>query len=278
MLVAYLYLPLPSFTFGKLLVSVTALLLSQLSALFTWLGGAAGSHARFNLLYRWPPCQLLNFTFGMSVGQLARDEAVLAWRGWPWLVDLAAVALCLSLLLAHLYVPILPGCVESGWVHDRGLYTAAERCGLDVFWLSGCNLFFGTMLLGGCASSGARSVVIRLANSSVLSDVGLYTFNIYLVQDMLASEVLKLQAFSAGACSSYLACNALVVDGMYTSSPYGSFDSLWWSIYAATLVGLCKAWYIHVETPWVNRLRGQLAPPQTLLPLTPTRTRAKELV
>ena len=113
MLVAYLYLPLPSFTFGKLLVSVTALLLSQLSALFTWLGGAAGSHARFNLLYRWPPCQLLNFTFGMSVGQLARDEAVLAWRGWPWLVDLAAVALCLSLLLAHLYVPILPGCVES---------------------------------------------------------------------------------------------------------------------------------------------------------------------
>ena len=100
------------------------------------------------------------------------------------------------------------------------------------------------MLLGGCASSGARSAVIRLANSAVPRDVGLYTFNIYLVQDMLAAEVLKLQAFSAGSCNSYLKCNALVMDGMYTGSPYGSFDSLWWCIYAIILVGLCKAWYM----------------------------------
>ena len=90
-------------TRGKVLMSAAAMLVSQLPALSTWLSGAAGSHARFNLLYRWPPCQLLNFAFGMSVGQLARVEAVLAWQAWPWLVDLATATLCLSLLLAHLF-------------------------------------------------------------------------------------------------------------------------------------------------------------------------------
>jgi hypothetical protein len=137
-------------TRGKLLVSAAVLLLSQLPALFTWWSGAAASEPRFNLLYRWPPCQLLNFVFGMSVGQLARDEVVLTWQAWPWLVDLATATLCLTLLLSPLYQPILPGCTA----HSQ----APFRCGLDIFWLSGCNLFFGTMLLGGCASSGARSV------------------------------------------------------------------------------------------------------------------------
>ena len=165
-------------------------------------------------------------------------------------------------------MPILPGCVESGCgcttagsIQRQNGAASTSSGYLDVTYSS------APRCLAGAPAAARAAVAIRLANSSVLSDVGLYTFNIYLVQDMLASEFLKLQAFSAGACSSYLACNALVVDGMYTSSPYGSFDNLWWSIYAATLVGLCKAWCIHVETPWMKWLRKQLAPPQTLLPL-----------
>jgi hypothetical protein len=107
-------------TRGKLLVSAAVLLLSQLPALFTWWSGAAASEPRFNLLYRWPPCQLLNFVFGMSVGQLARDEVVLTWQAWPWLVDLATATLCLTLLLSPLYQPILPG-----WMREQ---RRAQRC------------------------------------------------------------------------------------------------------------------------------------------------------
>ena len=223
-------------TRGKLLVSAAVLLLSQLPALFTWRSGAAASVPRFDLLYRWPPCQLLNFAFGMSVGQLARDEAVLAWRAWPWLVDLATATLCLALLLSPLYQPVLPGCTA----HSQ----APFRCGLDIFWLSGCNLFFGTMLLGGCASSGARSVVIRLANSAVPSDVGLYSFNIYLLQEFVAKVLLLAQNASSGHCVSTWACMVGVTDHMYTKGHWGTFDSLWWSIYAAVLIGMAKAWYL----------------------------------
>ena len=227
-------------TRGKLLVSAAVLLLSQLPALFTWWSGAAASVPRFFLLYRWPPCQLLNFVFGMSVGQLARDEAVLAWQAWPWLVDLATATLCLALLLSPLYQPVLPGCTDA---HSQ----APFRCGLDIFWLSGCNLFFGTMLLGGCASSGARSVMIRLANSAVPSDVGLYSFNIYLLQEFVAKVLLLAQNASSGHCVSTWDCMVGVTDHMYTKGHWGTFDSLWWSIYAAVLIGMAKAWYRCVQ-------------------------------
>jgi peptidoglycan/LPS O-acetylase OafA/YrhL len=226
-------------TRGKLRMSAAVLLLSQLPALFTWLSGAAASVPRFFLLYRWPPCQLLNFAFGMSVGQLARDEAVLAWQAWPWLVDLATATLCLALLLSPLYQPVLPGCTA----HSQ----APFRCGLDIFWLSGCNLFFGTMLLGGCASSGARSVVIRLANSTVPSDVGLYSFNIYLLQEFVAKVLLLAQNASGGHCVSTWDCMVGVTDHMYTKGHWGTFDSLWWSIYLALLIGIAKAWYLCVQ-------------------------------
>jgi hypothetical protein len=188
-------------TRGKLLVSAALLLLSQLPALFTWQSGAAASVPRFFLLYRWPPCQLLNFAFGMSVGQLARDEAVLAWQAWPWLVDLATATLCLALLISP------PGCAARS--------QAPFRCGHDIFWLSGCNLFFGTMLLGGCARSGASSVVIRLANSAVPRDVGLYSFNIYLMQDLIAKVFLALQNASGGYCASIGDCWMGVCRHMY---------------------------------------------------------------
>ena len=273
-------------TRGKLLVSAAVLLLSQLPALFTWRSGAAASVPRFDLLYRWPPCQLLNFAFGMSVGQLARDEAVLAWRAWPWLVDLATATLCLALLLSPLYQPVQPGCTA----HSQ----APFRCGLDIFWLSGCNLFFGTMLLGGCASSGARSVVIRLANSAVPSDVGLYSFNIYLMQEFIAKVFLALQNASAGYCASTWDCWMGVSRHMYHEGHWGVFDSLWWSIYTAVLIGLAKTWYKCVqadsphplapiltaptptlscrlvEIPWMEWVRKQLAPP--------TRCLAQELI
>jgi hypothetical protein len=280
-------------TRGKLLVSAAVLLLSQLPALFTWWSGAAASEPRFNLLYRWPPCQLLNFVFGMSVGQLARDEVVLTWQAWPWLVDLATATLCLTLLLSPLYQPILPGCTA----HSQ----APFRCGLDIFWLSGCNLFFGTMLLGGCASSGERSVVIRLANSAVPRDVGLYSFNIYLMQDFTAKLFLTLQNASAGYCASTWDCWSGVSRHMYHEGHWGVFDSLWWSIYAAVLIGLAKTWYkcvqadsrsfialapqplltapTHslapvlcrfVDIPWMEWVRKQLAPP--------TRCPANELI
>ena len=228
-------------TRGTLLMSAAVLLLSQLPALLTWTSDAAASVPRFNLLYRWPPCQLLNFAFGMSVGQLAHDEVVLAWRVWPWLVDLATAALCLALLLSPLFQfqPVLPGCSE----HRE----APFRCGTDVFWLSGCNLLFGTMLLGGCASSGARSAVIRLANSAVLSDVGLYSFNIYLMQEFVAKLLLTLQNASAGHCASTWDCMVGVTDHMYIGGHWGTFDSLWWSIYAAILIGLAKTWYTCVR-------------------------------
>jgi len=235
-------------TRGKLLMSAAVLCLSQFPALFTWLSGAADNHSRFNLLYRWPPCQLLNFAFGMSVGQLARDEAVLAWQAWPWLVDLATAALCLALLFSP----------------------KPSRCGIDVFWLSGCNLFFGIMLLGGCTSSGARSVVIRLANSAVPSGVGLYSFNIYLLQEFVAKYLLTLQNASAGSCASTWDCMVGVRRHMYHEGHWGTFDSLWWSIYVASLIGMAKTWYILVEKPWVDWVRKQLA--------TPTRCPAKELV
>ena len=188
-------------TRGKLLVSAAVLLLSHLPALFTWQSGAAASVPRFYLLYRWPPCQLLNFVFGMSVAQLARDEAVLAWQAWPWLVDLAAATLCLALLLSP------PG----GAARSQAPY----RRGHDIFWLSGCNLCFGTMLLGGCARSGARSVTIRLANSAVPRDVGLYSFNIYLMQDLIAKVFLTLQNASGGYCASTWDCWMGVSRHMY---------------------------------------------------------------
>ena len=226
-------------TRGKLCMSAAVLLLSQLPAFFTWLSGGAASVARFFLLYRWPPCQLLNFAFGMSVAQLARDEAVLAWQAWPWLVDLAAATLCLALLLSPLYQPVLAGCTA----HSQAPY----RCGHDIFWLSGCNLFFGTMLLGGCASSSASSVVIRIANSTVPRDVGLYSFNIYLLQEFVAKVLLLAQNASGGHCASAWDCAVGVTDHMYSRGHWGTFDSLWWTIYVAVLIGMARAWYLCVH-------------------------------
>merc|ERR1712194_253616 len=112
---------------------------------------------------------------------------------------------------------------------------------------------------------------IRLANSAVPSDVGLYSFNIYLMQDFIAKVFLTLQNASAGYCASTWDCWMGVTRHMYHEGHWGVFDSLWWSIYAAFLIGLAKAWYKLVEIPWMEWVRKQLAPP-------PTRCPAKELI
>ena len=97
-----------------------------------------------------------------------------------------------------------------------------------------------------------------------------------------------------------------MTDHMYTRGHWGTFDSLWWTIYVAVLIGMARAWYLcvhassrsfcphphatsaalrrtgcsrsltlaflsssrYVETPWMEWVRKQLAPP----------TPAKELV
>ena len=212
-------------TRGKLLLSAVLLVCSLAPAAEAYWGGlfednVAQSLQRFNLLYKWPPCQLLNFFFGASVGQLARDKAVLAWRGWPWLVDAAAVALVLYLLLSPFLLPISAGC------SDRPALQL--RCGHNVFLLSGCNFIFGTMLLGGCALNAGRSRLVRIASTSALSDVGQYSFNIYLLQALVARLFLVLQNFSSGACTGLVDCAEMIQ--MYNAGPVGSFDSLWWSL------------------------------------------------
>ena len=114
------------------------------------------------------------------------------------------------------------------------------------------------MLLGGCASSGSRSAVIRLANSAVPSDVGLYSFDIYLMQESVAKVMLVLQNASAGHCASTGDCVVGVLRHMYHAGHWGTFGSLWWSIYAAVLIGLAKAWYKCVHKPTATA-----APPTT---------------
>ena len=150
---------------------------------------------------------------------------MLAWRGWPWLVDAAGLALVLLLSLsAPGYLPVSSGCSPD-------ILGLQLRCGWNAFLLSGCNLFFGAMLLGGCSPSGARSLLVRLANTSALSDVGNYSFNIYLLQGNIARLFLVLQNLSSGECAarnlSVTQCAKSIE--MYSRGPLGSLDSLWWS-------------------------------------------------
>ena len=86
--------------------------------------------------------------------------------------------------------------------------------------------------------------MIRLANSAAPRDVGLYSFNIYLLQEFVAKVLLLAQNASSGHCVSTWACMVGVTDHMYTKGHWGTFDSLWWSIYAAILIGMAKAWYL----------------------------------
>ena len=227
----------------RLVLSGVLLVITMLPALSVRLAAGELSRSAWGLLYKWPPLRLPDFVFGMSVGQLAHDERVLGWSGWPWLVDAAAATLVVGLLL--LPRPDLPACPE-------------HRCGHEVFLISGCNVFFGVLLLGGCATRAERSAVARLASMRWLSDVGQYSFHIYLLQDWMAKVFLLLQNFSAGSCSSWHTCWGIVGPGMYHAGPGGAIASSWWMLFCAALVGVSSAWYTHVEQPWVQWMRRRL--------------------
>lgn len=194
----------------------------------------------FQLLYEWPPCRVPDFLFGMALGQLARNQRVLEWSGWPILVDCSALML-LCILLATPY-----SSKEGG------------RTGHEALFISGLNPLLGVILLGSNAESAAdRSVVTRVASMPLLHSAGKFSFHVYLLQEVVAKLFLALQFFGRGECSGVAHCVHVGSGNAYTSR--GHLGSQYWLPFLCALWALGASWYTHVEEPWVRWLRARLA-------------------
>ncbi|KAL1523170.1 hypothetical protein AB1Y20_018125 [Prymnesium parvum] len=202
------------------------------------------SSAQFHLLYQWPPARLPDFMFGVAVSQLASDPVVLRWPLWPQLIDGAACVL-VGGLLAFPRVVGAEGC--------------EHRCGPEIFLLSGCNGFFGILMLGGCtANAQGESVVMRVAASSWLARIGRLSLHVYLLQELVAKAFLFMQVATGGSCKSFSACTDLVGNQIYRTGPASSIDSSWWMLFLATLVTVAATWQQHGEVPWMRCMRQKL--------------------
>lgn len=230
---------------------VTAVALLSVSLAPYWLMRAYLRSARatatlpsnlWSLLYQWPPLRVTDFMAGMGVGQLARDDSVVTWRGWGPLVDASALALLITLLA-------VPMNGRSGVV--------------EGMLISGLNPIFAIILLGGCSALAVeRSALLRAATKPSLAAVGKVSFHMYLMQEILAKLVLFMQNFSYNECTLY---TLLECTDFQLFHKGGEIQSEWWLIYLALLVGLANAWYEKVEEPWTGWLRNKL---DGILPMT----------
>lgn len=121
--------------------------------------------------------------------------------------------------------------------------------------VSGLNGLFGLVLVGGCAEGAERSHLLSLASQPALTQLGAYSFHVYLLQWLVATHVATWQYFARGSCSAtYGKCLSYARATIY--SERGSIQSDWWLVLMATAWIAAGRWSSVVEEPWARWLRG----------------------
>ena len=116
------------------------------------------------------------------------------------------------------------------------------------------------MLLGGAGGQGSEgsgrgpSWVLSVASHPTVSDLGRYSFHVYLLQTLVAKPFLWMQAYERHKCASVLACVRMPVPLM--AHPDGTMSSDILLLFFAALWTLSVLWVRWVEDPWVTRMKG----------------------